>query len=182
LPDGSSVGTTPGLTVASANPIYVQGDYNTGSTASVQPASNSGDPTQPTVPGYTRQPAAIIGDAVTILSNSWSDALAGTVPDATNTTVNAGIISGIVPSGSGYYSGGVENFPRFLEDWSGKSFTYYGSMLELYNSQQGIGHWGAANVYSPPNRAWYFDTNFLSKPPPGLMASYDYVRSRWYMQ
>ena len=53
------------------------------------------------------------------------------MPNATNTTVNAGIISGIVPSGSGYYSGGVENFPRFLEDWSGKTFTYYGSMLEL---------------------------------------------------
>ena len=183
LPDGTSVGSAAGLTVASANPIYVQGDYNTGTTASVQPASNSGDPTQPTVPGYTRQPAAIIGDAVNILSNSWSDALSGSVPAATNTTVNAGIISGIVPSGSGYYSGGVENFPRFLEDWSGgKTLTYYGSMLELYNSQQAIGHWGAANVYSPPNRAWYFDTNFVSKPPPGLMASYDYIRSRWYMQ
>jgi len=182
LPDGSSVGSALGLTVASANPIYVQGDYNTGTTASVQPASNSGDPTQPTVPGYTRQPAAIIADAVNILSNSWSDALAGTVPNATNTTINAGIISGIVPSGSGYYSGGVENFPRFLENWSGNTLTYYGSMLELYNSQQAIGHWGAANVYSPPNRAWYFDTNFLSKPPPGVMASYDYIRSRWYMQ
>lgn len=182
LPDGTNIGSAAGLTVASANPVYVQGDYNTGTAGGVQPASNSGDPTQPTVPGYTRQPAALIADAVNILSNSWTDALSGTVPVATNTTVNAGIISGIVPSGSGYYSGGVENFPRFLENWSGKSFTYYGSMLELYNSQQGIGHWGAANVYSPPNRAWYFDTNFLSKPPPGVMASYDYIRSRWYMQ
>src|SRR5206468_4817822 len=100
----------------------------------VQPMSNSGDPTQPTVPGYSRQPAAIIGDAVTILSNSWSDALSGTVPTATNTTVNAGIISGIVPSGSGYYSGGVENFPRFLENWSGNTLTYYCSILGLSNS------------------------------------------------
>jgi hypothetical protein len=182
LPDGSNVGSALGLTVASGNPIYVQGDYNTGTAGGVQPMSNSGDPSQPTVPGYSRQPAAIIGDAVTILSNSWSDALSGTVPTATNTTVNAGIISGIVPSGNGYYSGGVENFPRFLEDWSDKSFTYYGSMLQLYNSQQGVGHWGAANVYSPPDRAWYFDSNFLSKPPPGLLASYDYIRSRWFMQ
>lgn len=182
LPDGTNVGSAAGLTVVSANPIYVQGDYNTGTGGGVQPGSNSGDPTQPTVPGYTRQPAAIIGDAVNILSNTWTDSLSGTAPPASNTTINAGMISGIVPSGGGYYSGGVENFPRFLENWSGKIFTYYGSMLELYNSQQGIGHWGAANVYSPPNRAWYFDTNFLSKPPPGLMASYDYIRSRWYMQ
>ena len=180
LPNGTNGAS--GLTVASANPIYVQGDYNTGTTGTTQPLSNSGDPTQPTVPGYTRQPAAIIADAVNILSNSWIDSTSGTVPAATSTTVNAGIISGIVPSGNGYYSGGVENFPRFLENWSGKTLTYYGSMLELYNSQQGIGHWGAASVYSPPNRAWYFDTNFLSKPPPGVLASYNYVRSRWYMQ
>lgn len=180
LPNGSNGAS--GLTVASANPVYVQGDYNTGTVGATQPPSNSGDPTQPTVAGYTRQPAAIIADAVNILSNSWVDSLSGTVPAASSTTVNAGIISGIVPSGSGYYSGGVENFPRFLENWSSKTLTYYGSMLELYGSQQGIGHWGAASVYSPPNRAWYFDTNFLSKPPPGVLASYDYIRSRWYMQ
>jgi type II secretory pathway pseudopilin PulG len=182
LPDGTNIGSAAGLTVVSANPIYVQGDYNTGSTSSVQPPSNSGDPTQPTVAGYTRQPAAVIADAVNILSNSWTDATGGTVPPATNTTVNAAIISGIVPTGSGYYSGGVENFPRFLENWAGKTLTYYGSMLELYNSQQGVGKWGAANVYRPPNRAWYFDTNFISKPPPGVLASFDYFRSRWYME
>ena len=181
LPNGSH--GAAGLTIASANPVYVQGDYNTGTVGATQPPSNSGDPTQPTVAGYTRQPAAIIADAVNILSNTWIDANSGSVPAASNTTINAGIISGIVPSGSGYYSGGVENFPRFLEDWSGgTTFTYYGSMLELYNSQQAIGHWGAANVYSPPNRAWYFDTNFLSKPPPGVLASYDYIRSRWYTE
>jgi hypothetical protein len=178
LPDG-------GLTVASGNPVYVQGDYNTGTTSTIQPASNnatSPDPTSPTVPGYTRQPAAIIADAVTILSNAWLDLKSGSVPTASPTTVNAGLISGIVPTGDGYYSGGVENFPRFLENWSGKSFTYYGSMIELYKSQQAIGRWGSANVYSPPNRAWYFDTSFVSNPPPGLLASFNYRRSRWYLE
>jgi hypothetical protein len=178
LPDG-------GLTVVSANPVYVQGDYNTGTTSTTQPASNnasSPDPTKPTVPGYTRQPAAIIADAVTILSNAWLDSKAGTVPTASPTTVNAGLISGIVPSGNGYYSGGVENFPRFLENWSDKTFTYYGSMIELYNSRQAIGRWGSANVYSPPDRAWYFDSNFESSPPPGLLASFNYRRSRWYLE
>ena len=50
---------------------------------------------------------------------------------------------------SGYYSGGVENFPRFLEDWSGKTFTYYGSMLELYNSQQGYWALGRRQCLQP---------------------------------
>jgi hypothetical protein len=187
LPDGSH--GAAGLTVVSANPVYLQGDYNTGTTASAQPPSNTAtypfddaNPPSPTAPGYTRQPAAIVADAVNILSNAWVDSASGTVPNASNTTVNAGIISGSVVSGGGYYSGGVENFPRFLEDWSGKNLTYYGSMIELYQSKQAIGHWGASNVYSPPNRAWYFDPNFISNPPPGLLVSYNYRRSRWYMQ
>ena len=185
-------GTLPngGLTVASGNPVYIQGDFNTGSVASavpgatptIQPLSNSGDPTQPTVAGYDRQPAAVVADAVDVLSNSWNDALAGTVPGASPTTINAAFVSGNVPTGGGYYSGGVENFPRFLENWSNKNFTYYGSMIQLYKSQQAIGRWGSPNVYSPPKRAWYFDTNFVATPPPGLLASFNYRRSRWFMQ
>lgn len=184
LPDG-------GLTIVSGNPVYIQGDYNTGSSLqqsagvppSTQPPSNvTGDSTQPTVAGYDRQPSAVIGDAVNILSNSWVDSRSGTNPVATATTVNTAIISGNVPTGGGYYSGGVENFPRFLENWSGKQFTYYGSMIELYQSQQAIGHWGAANVYSPPSRAWYFDTNFVTNPPPGLLVTYNYRRGRWYTE
>lgn len=184
LPDG-------GLTIASGNPVYVQGDYNTGSVASAvpgatptsQPQSNTGDPTKPTVNGYDRQPAAIVADAVTVLSNSWQDSASGTMPVASPTTVNAAIVSGNVPTGNGYYSGGVENFPRFLENWGGgKTLTYYGSMIQLYQSKQAIGRWGSPNVYGAPNRAWYFDTNFVTSPPPGLLASFNYRRSRWYME
>src|SRR5207249_4570218 len=76
---------------------------------------------------------------------------------AGNTTVNAAIISGIVPTaaagGDGSYSDGAENFPRFLENWSNATLTYYGSMVELYQSAQSTGEWGKANVYSPP-RGW----------------------------
>ena len=140
-----------GLTIVSGNPVYIQGDYNTGSGLQlvpgtpplIQPPSNlTGDSTQPTVAGYTKQPSAVIGDAVNILSNSWIDANSGTNPVASPTTVNTAIISGNVPSGNGYYSGGLENFPRFLENWGGKQFTYYGSMIQLYQSQQAIGHLG----------------------------------------
>jgi hypothetical protein len=183
LKNGSKL-AAGGLTIASGNPIYVQGNYNTGAGT---PPSNTGDPTNPTVAGYTRQPAAIIADAVDILSNAWSDgnstkSLANRV--ASNTTVNAAILAGIVPTGTvgSNYSGGVENFPRFLEDWTGKSFTYYGSMVELYPSQQATGIWGSNNVYVPPNRNWYFDTNFYSNPPKGSLVLTNYVKQKWFLQ
>jgi hypothetical protein len=186
LPDG-------GLTIASGNPIYVQGDYNTGSTPSaipgatptIQPPSNTqptpapgATPPSPTVAGYERQPAAIIADAVNILSNKWIDSASGTMPVAAPTTVNAGIISGNVKT-NGIYSGGVENFPRFLENWADKPFTYYGSMIQLYQSEQAIGTWGPG--YSPPDRQWFFDKNFITHPPPGVLCAVNYRRSRWYM-
>jgi hypothetical protein len=95
--------------------------------------------------------------------------------------VNAAIVSGIVPSANNYYSGGAENFPRFLENWSGKSLTYYGSMVELYQSRQSIGRWGSANVYNPPNRQWFFDTNFQVNTPPGTLTVYSYTKGRWFL-
>jgi hypothetical protein len=185
-----------GLTIASENPIYIQGDYNTGTTTSpsATPASNAAtiDPTKMTVTGYNRQPAAIIGDAVYVLSNAWpstseltysSSALASRV--ASNTTVNAAILGGIVRTGSvggTNYSGGAENFPRFMETWTGKNFTYYGSMVQLYSSGQATGAWGATNVYDPPNRYWYFDTNFPVSPPPGSLVLTTYKKGRWYLE
>src|SRR5207244_2966736 len=101
---------------------------------------------------------------------------------ASNTTVNAAFLAGIVPSGGGNYSGGAENYPRLLEDWSSKTFTYYGSMVELYKSQQAIGTWGKGNVYSPPIRQWYFDPGFYVTPPPGTLTFINYVKQRWYLQ
>ncbi len=177
-------GTLPngGMTFVSGNPVYIQGDYNTGTTLLLQPLSNLGVAASNTVVGYTAKPSAVVGDAVTILSNSWTDAASGTNPVASSTTVNTAMVAGIVPSANGNYSGGLENFPRFLEKWNNKNFTYYGSMIQLYNSKQAIGIWGSANVYGAPNRAWFFDNSFIASPPPGLLASFNYRRSRWYTQ
>ena len=180
---GGSKIPSVGLTIVSNNPIYVQGDFNTGG----NPPSNSGnaaDAVTPQVAGYTRAPCSILGDAINILSNGYVDGTAGTAPNATNTTINAAIVSGIVPTapvgGDGSYSGGAENFPRFLEDWSGNTLTYYGSMVELYKSQQSTGEWTCCNpVYSPPIRQWYFDNNFKIKPPPGTLMVYSYVKGKW---
>jgi len=176
-----------GVTVASPNPVYIQGDYNTGTSGGVQPASDSSpsDPTNPTVSGYTRQPALVAADAVYILSNSWQNANSFTdlsTRVASNTTVNTAILAGIVPSANNNYSGGAENFPRFMETWSSATLTYYGSMVELYNSHQAVGPWGQANVYDPPTRQWYFDTNFYTNPPKGSLDLANYIKQRWYTQ
>ena len=170
-----------GITVASQNPVYIQGDYNTGGS---NPPSNSGDPSKPQVSGYTRKPCAVVADAVNLLSNAWNDSNSSSSLNsrtASNTTFNTAIVSGIVPSVSNYYGGGAENFPRFLENWSGKSLTYYGSMVELYPSKQSIGRWGSGNVYNPPNRQWFFDTNLQVYTPPGSLPVFSYTKGRWFL-
>ena len=178
------------LTVASENPVYIQGDFNTGQTSGhTTPANSANNNTgNNVVSGYTEQPAAVLGDAVNILSNAWSDSNSSySSRNATPTTINAAIVSGIVPTSSAYsgansYSGGAENFPRFLENWSGSTFTYYGSMVELFSSEQATQPWGSPNVYSPPQRQWYFDTNLLSASPPGGLTITKYEKQRWFLR
>jgi len=182
-----------GLTVASDNPVYIQGDYNTGRTSTTNTPSNiaNNGTGSPVVSGYVKQPSAVLGDAVMILSNSWSDAasfndLSGRV--ASPTTVNTAIVSGIVPSGlvssgANSYSGGAENFPRFMEKWgSGTTFTYNGSMVQLFLSKQNVGKWGSSNVYDPPKRQWAFDTLFYTSPPPGSLIIVSYNKERWFRE
>jgi hypothetical protein len=181
-----------GLTVASDNAVYIQGDYNTGTTATSLPPSNlpgaANDPSKPTVSTYQRQSCAVIADAVMVLSNAWNDATSSSGVGsriATNTTVNTAIVSGIVVSGTNgnNYSGGAENFPRFLETWgSSTTLTYYGSMVQLYKSKYHTGVWGKSNVYVPPKRNWFFDTRFYTDPPPGTLDLVLYKKGRWYLE
>lgn len=184
-----------GLTVVSENPIYIQGDYNTGSTSTTTanvPANNGGNPSNtdsPTVSGYTRKPSAVISDAVMFLSNAWNDSKSSSSIGsrvASHTTYNTAIISGFMPSGyqpssgAAYgYSGGANNFPRFLEDWSNKSCTYFGSMVELFQSKTFTNYWQLNHVYRPPNRCWNFDTDFIQNPPKGTPTATTWSRGTW---
>jgi hypothetical protein len=60
-----SGGTAGGFTVVSENPIYVQGDYNATSLPTTAPNGfNDAFP-------LCHVPAAVMGDAVTLLSNAW---------------------------------------------------------------------------------------------------------------
>jgi hypothetical protein len=190
LKNGSTLPSS-GMTIVSENPVYIQGDYNTGGN---NPPSDTGTFTSPTVSGYSHNAdgspkinAAVYADAINILSGAWNDtnstgSTSGRI--ATSTTVNAAFVTGEVPSGNGYYSGGGENFVRFLEDWQKNStnFTYYGSMIELFNSVTGVGKWqGSGNVYKAPGLHWYYDSNFTSSAPPGNLQIAAYLQQqRWY--
>jgi hypothetical protein len=181
-----------GITIASENPVYIEGDFNTGDS----PPSNSGDPTDSTGSGYTKQPCLIAADAVMLMSNNWDNSkhdrpLAERIP--TNTTVNSAIIAGNVPTnstGTGDYSGGAENFVRFMEDWqaNGRTFTYYGSMIQFFRSVQATEPWGTnpSMAYSPPSLKWYFDKDLTTKSPPSTvksqMATVSYLQQqRWFV-
>lgn len=172
-----------GLTIVSENPVYIQGDYNTGG----DPPSDHGTFTDPDAGGYTRKYAAIYGDAINILSGAWSDnnstqSISNRV--ATSTTVNTALITGEVPSAGGKYSGGGEGFVRFLEDWqkNNQTFTYYGSMIELFNSQTATGSYSSSTtIFKQPALHWYYDTNFQSGTPPGNLQIAAYLQQqRWY--
>jgi hypothetical protein len=180
------------LTIASDNGVYIQGDFNTGGTVksdgSHDPTSvpsnngNSNNDQSPVATGYNKKSVAVAADAVMILSNNWSDTNSSkdiSTRIASATTVNAAVLSGNVPTTPTNLSGGAHNFPRFLEDWSGKDFTYWGSLVQSFSSQSFTGNWGTGQIYSPPNRRWNFDPQFLTTAPPGSIAGTQYSRGRW---
>jgi hypothetical protein len=134
-------------------------------------------------------PAALMGDAITILSGSWNDSYTSGASYssrvASNTVVNAACLEGIVqsnPNISGNYSGGVENFLRYLESWSGYVNTYNGSIVVMFPSVYATNAWIAPGTYyEPPTRQWGFDYNFLqqAKLPPMTPQLKKTVRVSW---
>lgn len=141
LVNGSTL-PTKGLTVATENPLYIKGDYNT----------------------VSKKPSGIAADSFNVLSNSWNDAnstntgLSGKTASAT--TVQTAVITGNTETTGSNYNGGFENIHRMHENWSGKSLTFKGSVVVLYNSQTATGNWAyGGNYYTAPSRVWSFDTD-----------------------
>jgi hypothetical protein len=159
---------TCGLTIATENPTYLQGDFN----------SNSANG------GFADASVAtsVASDAFTLLSNDWNDANSFNSPFNTNgrqsntAWYRLGVLSGKeisfpIPGwdsaaidGSQDFGtdGGVHNFMRFLENWNG-TLNYTGSIVSLFFNRQATGLFNSGgNNYSPPNRGYSFDTNFLN--------------------
>jgi hypothetical protein len=163
-----------GLTVVTPSPLYVMGNLNA---PDLTPGSTNTSQTKP---------ASLVSDAITILSPNWNDGWTAATPlssrVAADTTVNAAFLSGIVPSAQQHYSGGVENFPRFLENWSGRTMTYNGSMVVMFASRQATNFWSSPGAYyNPPTRKWAFDMNFLNpeKLPPNTPTVRVFRRKGW---
>jgi hypothetical protein len=177
--------TGNGFTVASEEPVYVWGNYNSG------PA----DPFWASFGVTNNTPhsaAAIIADAVTLLSPNWSDNVSlnnpGTVNPrtATDSYYRVAIAAGkSIPfpqpawGGNDFGTdGGMHNFLRYLENRGGTNTYYAGSMISMYYSQYATGIFKCCNVvYSPPTRNYFFDTLFLNPAnlPPGTPMFQDVV-------
>ncbi|MEO8031139.1 MAG: hypothetical protein ABJC74_14835 [Gemmatimonadota bacterium] len=153
------------FTVATDAPMYIWGNYNN---------------------ALVWHPSALMGDAITFLSNDWLDAPHAAF--AYTATVNPMYVNAAIAAGhsatpcdwqvggcsSPPYGGGLENFPRFLEDWggssSGRTMHYRGSLVSLFESAKANLHlWSWRGYYNAPQRDWQFDLRFQdpSNLPPG---------------
>ncbi len=154
-------GVQSGLTFGTNAPLYVRGNFNAD-------GSLPGDEKNMGKPESGEPPAALVADAITILSNNWSDSNSSKALSdrkASVTEVAAALIGGIVPSSGGKYSGGFENYPRFLENWSGIVFGYRGAVVALYDSEIATQPWGSSDVYEAPSRRWAYNELFLTDTP-----------------
>lgn len=166
FPAVPSGGDPTGITVASDQAIYLLGDYNRGNTA-------AGD--------RVKQPAAVMGDSVNVLSENYFNngacgndcqsnrSLDDALRDAATTTINSAFLAGVDETTSGNYNGGLENYPRFHEDWGGgRQFNYRGSFVSLGTPRHVNGAWcgtggtnaSGCNIYNPPNRNFDYDPAF----------------------
>jgi hypothetical protein len=171
LANGSILPTNglTGWTVATPNPLYIWGNYNLGPGGSTLPGNQDTSKTFP---------AALVSDALTILSPNWQDSQSylaltdGSKSKAVSTTVNAAILTGIVYSTDGasnHFSGGVLNVPRLLEDWTSDTLTLNTSIVNLFDSARATNRFkNPGAYYFAPTRAFSFDRNFTNwtKLPP----------------
>jgi hypothetical protein len=198
-----------GLTISAENPVYIEGNFNACNpsiNAAGQQLVNAangylwngtcmggvgfGNTPGSTAAGGDHVSAAVIADAVTLLSNAFNDirtfvnpAHIGNNPaapplarSAATTWYRLGIISGkglnfpraaTAPAGYDHTDwgtdGGAHNFLRYIEDWGGDTLNYRGSIISFYTNRQAVGIYKCCDtVYSPPGRGYNFDNEFLT--------------------
>jgi hypothetical protein len=174
-----------GFTVGSEEPVYVWGNYNTGPADPFWGSAGANGTTP-------HSAAAIIADAVTLLSPNWSDANSFANPalatnrNATDSYYRVAIAAGkSIPFPQPAWGaqdfgtdGGMHNFLRYLEDRSGTNVFYAGSQISMYYSQYATGTFKCCtSVYDAPTRNYFFDTQFLNPNnlPPGTPMFQDVV-------
>lgn len=163
-----------GLTVVTNQAVYVEGSYNSDA---------------------AWKPAAFLADSLNVLSNNWDDTKS-TDSDmnqriGTGTAIYAAFLAGTDSTGAtegpggqdlDNYNGGLENYPRFHEKWTGNTLTYRGSFVSLNLPLHVDGTW-TAQSYSPPNRDWGYETRFndAANLPP-LSPRFVYLRQDLFVR
>lgn len=175
-----SDGNPLGFTVATDNGLYIKGNYNTVRDSDAVAAGKD-------------NLAAVLGDAVTVLSDAWDDARAAssvTTRIATDTSIVAAILSGNTPtdlSGStSVNSGGVQNLVRLAEDWQGRTLSLKGSLGQLFTSKYFTGAikgTGAVNnlYFAPLVRNLTFDAALAATPPTGAPTTTTFRRGSYFV-
>jgi hypothetical protein len=210
----NKLSATKGISVATENMVYIWGSYNTSGIASA-PSSGSATLNDGGYQG-NQVPASIVADAFFPLSKTWSDSMSAMYPEGGNsgstmrtadvsvpgtseeTSVRAAIIAGTNMSaltgdpdagndGDSRLSGGLHNFPRFLENWLSpqRRWNFVGSFCPLYYSTQALGPWIYLDqqIYGAPSRNWAFDTTFrdINRLPPGT-PMFQYIEATGFRQ
>ena len=211
--------STKGITIATENMLYIWGNYNTTGITSIPVGSsslNDGNYTGSQVPasivcdaifplsktwfdGLSAMYPEGSGDARNQLGEPYRMADDNLTDVTQSTSVRAAIIAGTNLSAmnadpgrdadNSRKSGGIVNFPRFLELWNlggtEKSWNYTGSFVPLYHSTQALSQWENTTsvIYMPPRRNWSFDQTFLNpnRLPPGT-PFFQYVQATGFRQ
>jgi hypothetical protein len=179
------------LTIATDQAAYIQGDYNN---PGVIPGSLSQgtfyDPSNVATndQGYRRQPAAIMADTITFLSNQCLNnnrqvncghkiTSAASLPVVTNgMAINAALLSNTMNTTGSVYSGGLNKYMKHLENWGqAATLNYTGSMVSLGEPLES--DLFSVNDTSVYKRNYSYETRFNSfdKLPP-LSPSAVYLR------
>jgi hypothetical protein len=200
------------LTFATDQAAYIQGDYNNPGIAAgtirpdiayrpsnsdlsvtYTPSNSTTSVTAPNLEGFYRQPASIIADTITVLSNECRNnngyvGRVDTVQCGSSTTaigsgskvtngiaINAAFLSNLMKSGStaGTSNGGLNKYMRLLENWyqltSGVNlsthYNYTGSMVSLGEPLESDKVPDGSGV---PRRNFNYETRFdaFEKLPP----------------
>lgn len=181
-----------GFTLATNGQMYLVGHYNADGKSSTGQSTytdmGSSHSFNPDGNAEKELPCALVADSITVLSQRFIDDNyiakskgAMKYRDATFTEVSAAFLTGLAPTIPGIQaSGGAHNFPRFLEDWSGKEFRYRGSMVAMFESEAGKNSMNNYNWYSPPTRNWGFNTLFRDGHyPPGTPMVRDFRQTQF---
>ncbi len=163
-----------GMTIVSDGAFYLFGNYN---------SSN-------------KIPAAALVDTFNVMSGNWNDAnsnsaIGSRVP--TNTTQQLAVMAATDSTGGidgaggqgGTYNGGLENYPRFHENWNGSvTYTYRGSFVSLNRPRHSNGPWVYGNpVYTAPVRNWNYDTSFnTAQNLPPITPRFVYLKQQLFVR